>query len=133
MSALSDAIHAGTDLDDFNSDDVRAAALHAHDRVIDAIRQQDESAAARRMHSHLHAFRLQAISGNYRPELALTHTTAAAKSSSPDDPTSSKNPANQHSSRSRTGRLQTPDVATKSPKLNAGTPRRRSGGPGRGA
>ena len=102
MSALSDAIHAGTDLADFNSDDVRAAALHAHDRVIDAIREQDENAASRRMHSHLHAFRLQASAGKYPPDLTLTHNPAAAAWSSPTDPTTRKTPPNPSKTRSQT-------------------------------
>jgi DNA-binding FadR family transcriptional regulator len=104
MSALSDAIHAGTDLDDFNSDDVRAAALHAHDRVIDAIRVQDEDAASRRMHSHLHAFRLQASTGKYPPDLPLTHNPAAAASSSPPGRTTRKTPPNPAKTRSQTRR-----------------------------
>lgn len=60
MSALSDAIHSSTDIANFNSDEVRAAAVRAHAGVLDAIRQGDEDAAYRRMHRHLHAFRLQA-------------------------------------------------------------------------
>ena len=60
MSALQDAIHAGTDLDHFNSPDVRKAALHAHDGVVEAIRARDRDAAFRRMYRHVHAFREQA-------------------------------------------------------------------------
>lgn len=60
MSALSDAIHATTDLEDFNSNEVRAAALQAHDRVLVAIKDGDADAAHRRMHRHLHAFNVQA-------------------------------------------------------------------------
>jgi DNA-binding FadR family transcriptional regulator len=107
MSALSDAIHAGTDLDDFNSEAVRAAALHAHDRVIDAIRLQDESAASRRMHSHLHAFRLQAISEKYPPDLPLSHHQAPATSSSQSDQTDRRTPPNQTKTRTQTRRRQT--------------------------
>ncbi len=104
MSALSDAIHAGTDLDDFNSDDVRAAALHAHDRVIDAIRVQDEDAASRRMHSHLHAFRLQASTGKYPLDLPLTQNPAASASSSPTGQATRKTQPNPPKTRSRTRR-----------------------------
>jgi DNA-binding FadR family transcriptional regulator len=82
MSALSDAIHGGTDLEDFNSDDVRAAALHAHDRVVDAIRQHDEDAAFRRMYRHLHAFRLQA-SGQPHPHDLKLNPRAQARPSAP--------------------------------------------------
>lgn len=64
MTALSDAIHAGTDIKDFNSKTVRAAALRAHDRVVEAIRDADEDAAFARMRAHVHAFRVQASGGS---------------------------------------------------------------------
>lgn len=60
MTALSDAIHTATDIEDFNSEQIRLAAMHAHDRVVDAIRAGDEDAAFRRMYRHLNAFRVQA-------------------------------------------------------------------------
>jgi DNA-binding FadR family transcriptional regulator len=104
MSALSDAIHAGTDLDDFNSDDVRAAALHAHDRVIDAIREKDENAASRRMHSHLHAFRLQASTGRYPADLPLTPKPGAPPSSSTTASTTRKTPPNALRTKNRSKR-----------------------------
>ncbi|MEO5902222.1 MAG: FadR/GntR family transcriptional regulator [Ilumatobacteraceae bacterium] len=62
MSALGDAIHAGTDLGAFNSTAVRRAAMRAHDSVVTAIREQDPDAAFRRMHRHVHAFHSQATS-----------------------------------------------------------------------
>jgi GntR family transcriptional repressor for pyruvate dehydrogenase complex len=62
MSALGDAIHAGTDLGAFNSPEVRRAAMHAHDGVAAAIRDGDADAAFRRMHRHVHAFHSQATS-----------------------------------------------------------------------
>jgi DNA-binding FadR family transcriptional regulator len=62
MSALGDAIHAGTNLGDFNSSDVRLAARRAHDGVVAAIRDGDADAAFRRMHRHVHAFRSQVTS-----------------------------------------------------------------------
>ena len=61
MTALADAVHAGTNLEDFNSDEIRTAAVRVHDRVTDAIRDRDEAAAHRRMHRHLHAFRQEAL------------------------------------------------------------------------
>jgi GntR family transcriptional regulator, transcriptional repressor for pyruvate dehydrogenase complex len=59
MSALSSAIHAATDLGDFNSTPVRHAAHAAHESVLRAIRKGDEQAAYRAMYRHLHAFRVQ--------------------------------------------------------------------------
>jgi DNA-binding FadR family transcriptional regulator len=60
MSALADAVHAGTDIDNFNSHEVRRATVMAHERVVDAIRAGDAGAASRRMYRHVHAFRTQA-------------------------------------------------------------------------
>ena len=60
MSALGDAIHEGTDIEHFNSLQVRRAAIAAHDGVVQAIRDGDAEAARRRMHRHVHAFREQA-------------------------------------------------------------------------
>lgn len=60
MSALGEAILAGTNIEDVNSLDVRRAALRAHDGVVTAIRDRDPDAAFRRMHRHVHAFRSQA-------------------------------------------------------------------------
>ena len=70
MSGLSDAIHAGTDIKDFNSDNVRQLAINAHDRVTEAIRAGDADAAFRRMDRHLHAFHVQATSGETPPALS---------------------------------------------------------------
>ena len=56
MAAISDALHAGTDLENFNSDEVRAAVIRAHRRVTDAIRGGDADAAARRMARHVGAY-----------------------------------------------------------------------------
>lgn len=56
MAAISDALHAGTDLENFNSDQVRTAVIRAHRRVTDAIRDRDAEAAARRMGRHVSAY-----------------------------------------------------------------------------
>jgi hypothetical protein len=40
----------------FNSPEVRAAVVHAHRRVMDAIRDGDGEAAARRMSRHVDAY-----------------------------------------------------------------------------
>jgi DNA-binding FadR family transcriptional regulator len=59
MTALADAIHEGTDVDQFNSLKVRRAAISDHEGVVAAIRDGDPDAARRRMHRHVHAFREQ--------------------------------------------------------------------------
>lgn len=59
MSALSDAIHDGTEIPDFHTLKVRRQVLHAHEVVVDAISGRDAEAARRRMHRHVHAFREQ--------------------------------------------------------------------------
>lgn len=56
MSAISQAIHAATDLENFNPEGVRAATLRIHDRVVAAIRAGDADAAERRMRRHVHAY-----------------------------------------------------------------------------
>lgn len=54
--AISDALHAGTDLENFNSDEVRRTVLRAHRRVTDAISEGDGDAAWRRMGRHVRAY-----------------------------------------------------------------------------
>lgn len=56
MAAISEAVHAGTDLENFNSDEVRTAVIRAHGRITDAIRAGDAAAAGRRMARHVHAY-----------------------------------------------------------------------------
>ncbi len=56
MTAISHAMHAGTDLQDFNSDEVRAVVTKAHRRVFEAIRDRDPDAARRRMERHVGAY-----------------------------------------------------------------------------
>lgn len=67
MLALGDAVRAATDIDEFNSADVRAAALAAHDRILDAIRAGDGAAARHAMERHVRAFREQ-VSGFAVPD-----------------------------------------------------------------
>lgn len=59
MVAISDALHAGTDLENFNSDEVRSTVIRAHQRVMQAIRDGDADAAARRMARHVGAYAAQ--------------------------------------------------------------------------
>ena len=49
-------MYAATDLDGFNSPEVRDAVIHAHRRVAEAIRAGDGDAAARRMARHVGAY-----------------------------------------------------------------------------
>ncbi|MBV9783740.1 MAG: FadR family transcriptional regulator [Acidisphaera sp.] len=56
MLAISEALHAGTDLQNFNSDEIRATVMRAHRRVTEAIREGDAEAAERRMERHVRAY-----------------------------------------------------------------------------
>ena len=56
IAAVSQSIYADTDLEGFNSVEVRNAVIRAHRRVMDAIREHDGDAAARRMNRHITAY-----------------------------------------------------------------------------
>ncbi len=56
ISAISQAMYAATDLDGFNSVEIRNAVIKAHRRVMDAIQARDGDAAARRMGRHVAAY-----------------------------------------------------------------------------
>jgi GntR family transcriptional repressor for pyruvate dehydrogenase complex len=56
MSALSQSIYAATDLERFMDAQIRELTVRAHARITEAIRQQDEAAAARRMTRHVCGF-----------------------------------------------------------------------------
>lgn len=60
MIAISEAILAATDIEDFDSPEVRAQALAAHDAVLGAIRDGDPGRAERAMRRHVHAYREEA-------------------------------------------------------------------------
>lgn len=55
-SAISQSIYAATDLEGFNSPDVRQAVIVAHQKVMDAIQGRDGDAAMRRMGRHVGAY-----------------------------------------------------------------------------
>ncbi len=55
-SAMSQSVYAATDLEGFNSVEVRQAVIRVHQRVIDAIEARDGDAAARRMGRHVAAY-----------------------------------------------------------------------------
>lgn len=56
ISSVAQPLYASTDLDGFNSIDVRKAVRAAHDKVMDALYSRDPSAAQRRMGRHIHAY-----------------------------------------------------------------------------
>jgi DNA-binding FadR family transcriptional regulator len=56
MGSIAQAVHAATDIENFNSDEVRRATINIHRRVIEAIREGDEGAAERRMRRHMTAY-----------------------------------------------------------------------------
>jgi DNA-binding FadR family transcriptional regulator len=56
ISAISQSVYVATDLEGFNSAEVRNSVIRAHQRVMDAIVAQDGDAAARRMGRHVAAY-----------------------------------------------------------------------------
>ena len=56
IAAISQSVYVATDLEGFNSSEVREAVIHAHRRVTDAIKAGDGDAAARRMGRHVSAY-----------------------------------------------------------------------------
>lgn len=71
MIAISEAILAATDIEDFNSPDVRGHALAAHDAVLGAIRGGDRERAERAMRRHVHAYREEAASAGPHQRVPL--------------------------------------------------------------
>ncbi len=56
MKAISKPLHAATEIESINTDDVRHAVIKAHQRVLQAISERDPEAAARRMQRHVGAY-----------------------------------------------------------------------------
>ena len=56
IAAVSQSVYLATDVEGFNSVEVRNAVIRAHQRVMDAIVAQDGDAAARRMERHVAAY-----------------------------------------------------------------------------
>ena len=56
ISAVSQSVYVATDVEGFNSIDVRNAVIRAHQQVMDAIKAGDGDAAARRMARHVGAY-----------------------------------------------------------------------------
>ncbi len=79
ISAVSNAVFVQTGIEAFSSPGVREAVLHAHRRVMDAIRDQDGDAAARRMDRHVQAY----IEGVSKAGAAAAPATRRARGKSP--------------------------------------------------
>jgi GntR family transcriptional regulator, transcriptional repressor for pyruvate dehydrogenase complex len=56
ITAVSKPVYVDSDVEGFNSAEVRAAVIRAHQQVMDAIRAQDGDAAERRMARHVGAY-----------------------------------------------------------------------------
>ncbi len=55
-TAISQSVYVATNLEGFNSSEVRTATVNAHQKVMDAIAARDGDAAARRMARHVGAY-----------------------------------------------------------------------------
>lgn len=75
ISAVSHSVYVATDLDGYNSVEVRNAVIQAHRRVTEAIRDRDGDAAERRMQRHVGAYvsdvldRQEKLDGNAPKEM----------------------------------------------------------------
>lgn len=78
ITAVSKAVYIDSDIEGFNSPEVRHAVIRAHRRVMDAIRDRDGEAAARRMDRHVHAY----IDNIAKATPPATTAKASAKASS---------------------------------------------------
>jgi GntR family transcriptional repressor for pyruvate dehydrogenase complex len=56
ISAVAQPVYEATDVEGFNSQEIRQAVIRAHRKVMDAIRDGDGDAAARRMERHVGAY-----------------------------------------------------------------------------
>ncbi len=70
MTALSRAIYASTEDEQFVDLDVRHTAVHAHETITTAIRAGDAEAAVRRMRRHVHSYAEEVLKGD-RQEIEL--------------------------------------------------------------
>lgn len=71
MSAIGQAIELGITRSSRKSAEVRPQVLHAHGRILDAIRDGDPDAAMRRMLSHVHAYTEQVADWRLPDDLPL--------------------------------------------------------------
>jgi GntR family transcriptional regulator, transcriptional repressor for pyruvate dehydrogenase complex len=71
MTALSNAIYAGTENAAFVDDTVRSVTARAHRSITAAIRSRDADAAARRMRRHVHSYAKAALAMDERDAIAV--------------------------------------------------------------
>lgn len=71
MTALSQAIYAGTENAAFVDDNVRGITLRAHKSVTTAIRNRDAEAASRRMRRHVHSYAKAALAVDDRNAITV--------------------------------------------------------------
>lgn len=71
MHALSSAVRAATDVENFNSQAVREGALHAHRAIFEAVRAGDASRARTVMERHVHAYRTAVLAVPVPEEIDL--------------------------------------------------------------
>lgn len=71
MTALSQAIYAGTENPAFVDDNVRTVTARAHRSITNAIRSRDAEAAARRMRRHVHSYAKAALAMDQRDAIAV--------------------------------------------------------------
>ncbi|MFF5302929.1 FadR/GntR family transcriptional regulator [Streptomyces sp. NPDC013161] len=72
MSALSQSIHAATNIEQFMDADIRKLTARAHARITEAIRDRDSEAATRRMTRHVCGFARAAAEVDHRDGVELT-------------------------------------------------------------
>ncbi|MCX4766551.1 FadR family transcriptional regulator [Streptomyces sp. NBC_01275] len=72
LSALSQAIHAATDLEQFMDAGIREVTARAHTRITEAVRAGDSAAAMRRMSRHVCGFARAAAEVDGRERVELT-------------------------------------------------------------
>lgn len=71
MTALSQAIYAGTANEAFVDDKVRAVTARAHKSITKAIRDGDAEAAGRRMRRHVHSYAAAALEVDQRDSITV--------------------------------------------------------------
>lgn len=71
MTALSQAIYAGTANPAFIDDNVRAVTLRAHRSITTAIRNRDAEQASRRMRRHVHSYAKAALAVDKRSAISV--------------------------------------------------------------
>ena len=79
MTALSQAIYAGTENAAFVDDEVRAVTRRAHKSITSAIRNGDAEVAARRMRNHVHSYAKAALAVDVRKEISVDDSASVTR------------------------------------------------------